>query len=552
MKPFFCKTAIALSLTLPAAANAAEYVCNVEGITVYASYQINDACRIVETNNVTENSVVAIPGDTPVLKTVQTTEFKASAADYVHTSQATPAVQTPVVVTRNEYGVPAPISIPMAQTRQAVPTNKTIADSVIVSNNTPVLETPAVAKPENYVVDTTVHNTTPVVQTQTTAAQEDNTIVPPTLAAQTQPTVAADKAIADSVIVPNNTPTLEVPPTIKAEDYVADTTVHNTTPVVQTQSSATQTENSVVPVMLAAQAQPTASTEKTVSDGLAIINETPVAQPVVPAIQIPQEIIQNSTAQPQTSTTLNSQAVTAQDEALDKTPAKAETKRKGKTYAKTSSRRKAKVSRTKADKTAVVRVSEEQAAKPIATASTEPSTPATASPVEHGKTTVPTPFPQAYKPAADILLDKGNNDSDIKILPNVPITSVTNTAEAANPRINITLRNRQNKSRSSSYSKYKAPVIRTAPVVTPAPKPSPKETRKQILQTEVRNEQAAITRLQTQLNAAKQKGDQIKIQQLTRTINARKANIRAIQGEMFCFVVCKKKKAVKKYFRRPF
>ena len=460
MKPFFCKTAIALSLTLPAAANAAEYVCNVEGITVYASYQINDACRIVETNNVTENSVVAIPGDTPVLKTVQTTEFKASAADYVHASHAMPAVQTPVVVARNEYGIPAPISIPMAQTRQAVPANKTIADSVIVPNNTPVLETPAVAKPENYVVDTAVRNTTPVVQTQ---------------------------------------------------------------------SSATQTENSVVPVMLAAQAQPTASTEKTVSDGIAIINETPAVQPVVPAIQIPQEIIQNSTAQPQTSTTQNSQAVTAQDEALDKTPAKVETKRKGKTYAKTSSRRKAKVNRTK---TAVVRTSEEQAAKTIATASVEPSTPATATPVEHGKTTVPTPFPQAYKPAADILLDKGNSDSDIKILPNVPITSVTNTAEAANPRINITLRNRQNKSRSSSYSKYKAPVIRTAPVVTPAPKPSPKETRKQILQTEVRNEQAAITRLQTQLNAAKQKGDQIKIQQLTRTINARKANIRAIQGEM--------------------
>ena len=529
MKPFFCKTAIALSLTLPAAANAAEYVCNVEGITVYASYQINDACRIVETNNVTENSVVAIPGDTPVLKTVQTTEFQASAADYVHASHAMPAVQTPVVVARNEYGVPAPISIPMAQTRQAVPANKTIADSVIVSNNTPVLETPAVAKPENYVVDTAAHNTTPVVQTQTTAVQVDNTIVPPTLAVQTQPTVAADKAIADSVIVPNNTPTLEAPPTIKAENYVADTTVRNTTPVVQTQSSATQKENSVVPVMLATQAQPTASTEKTVSDGIAIINETPAVQPVVPAIQIPQEIIQNSTAQPQTSTTQNNQAVTAQDEALDKTPAKVETKRKGKTYAKTSSRRKAKVNRTK---TAVVLASEEQAAKPIATASVEPSTPATATPVEHGKTTVPTPFPQAYKPAADILLDKGNNDSDIKILPNVPITSVTNTAEAANPRLNITLRNRQNKSRSSSYSKYKAPVIRTAPVVTPAPKPSPKENRKQILQTEVRNEQAAITRLQTQLNAAKQKGDQIKIQQLTHTINARKANIRAIQGEM--------------------
>ena len=419
MKPFFCKTAIALSLTLPAAANAAEYVCNVEGITVYASYPLNNTCRVVDTNTTTESSIVAEPNvfteseptnksvtngsailnDMSALKTVQTTEFKASTADYVHASQATPAVQTPVVVARNEYGILAPISIPMAQTRQAVPANKTIADSVIVSNDTPAVETPAV-------------------------------------------------------------------------------------------------------------------------------------QPVVPAIQIPQEIIQNSTAQPQTSTTQNSQAVTAQDEALDKTPAKVEAKREGKTYVKSSSQYKAKVTHTKAGKTVVIHASEEQAAKPIATASTEPSKPATITQVEHGKTTVPTPFPQAYKPASDILLDKGNNDSDIKILPNVPITSVTNTAEAANPRLNITLRNRQNKSRSSSYSKYKAPVIRTAPVVTPAPKPSPKETRKQILQTEVRNEQAAITRLQTQLNAAKQKGDQIKIQQLTRTINDRKANIRAIQGEM--------------------
>lgn len=529
MKPFFCKTAIALSLTFPAAANAAEYVCNVEGITVYASHQLNNTCRAVDTNNTVESSVaaepnvftesetasgktVAIPGDTPVLKTVQTTEFKATAADYINTPRVTPAVQTPVIAIRNENGIPAPISIPMAQIRQTVPTNKPSADSVMVSNNTSALETPTSTKPENNVVDTTVHNTVPVVQTQTTAVQADSTIVPPMLAAQTQPTVATDKAIADGVIVPNNTPTLEAPPTIKAEDYIADTTVRNTTPV--------------------APAQPTASTEKTVSDGLAILNETTVAQPIVPAIQIPQEIVQNPTVQPQISASQNSHAVTTQDEALDKTPAKAETKRKGKTYAKTSSRRKAKFSRRKADKTDVVHSSEEQAAKPITTASSEPSTPATATPAENGKTTAPTPFPKAYKPAADILLDKGNNDSDIKILPNVPITSVTNTAEAANPRLNIILRNRPGKSRASSYSKYKAPVIRTAPVVTPAPKPNPKETRKQILQTEVRNEQAAITRLQTQLNAAKQKGDQIKIQQLTRTINARQANIRAIQSEM--------------------
>ncbi|MDU6658471.1 MAG: hypothetical protein E6479_07665, partial [Neisseria mucosa] len=126
MKPFFCKTAIALSLTFPAAANAAEYVCNVEGITVYASHQLNNTCRAVDTNNTVESSVAAepnvftesetasgktvtIPSDTLVLKTVQTTEFKATAADYINTPRATPAVQTPVIAVRNENGIPAPI-----------------------------------------------------------------------------------------------------------------------------------------------------------------------------------------------------------------------------------------------------------------------------------------------------------------------------------------------------------------------------------------------------------------------------------------------------------
>lgn len=146
MKPFFCKTAIALSLTLPAAANAAEYVCNVEGITVYTSHQINNTCRVVDTNTTTESSIVAEPNvftesepanksvtngsailnDMSALKTAQTTEFKASATDYVHASQATPAVQTPVVVTRNEYGIPAPISIPIAQARLTSQIDKTL------------------------------------------------------------------------------------------------------------------------------------------------------------------------------------------------------------------------------------------------------------------------------------------------------------------------------------------------------------------------------------------------------------------------------------------
>lgn len=467
MKPFFCKTAIALSLTLPAAANAAEYVCNVEGITVYASYPLNNTCRVVDTNTTTESSIVAEPNvfteseptnksvtngsailnDMSALKTVQTTEFKASTADYVHASQATPAVQTPVVVARNENGIPAPISIPIAQARLTSQIDKNVADSPAILSDTAVLDTAPTTKSE---IDTTdVLNVMPA------------TTQPQTMAVQT----------------PNNTP---APITI---------------PITQT-------------------------------------------LPTTSAIQIPQAIIQNPVVLPKTpdrtTAKQNNQTVIASDEAIDKTPINVETKRKGKAYTKTSTRHNAK--NTNTGKTTVANTANEQTIKTVVAPTVEsnvPNKPATTvSPVDQSKTSAQTPFPKAYTPAANIPFDPSNVYNDIKILPHIPITSVTNTAEAANPRLNITLRNRQNKSRSSSYSKYKAPVIRTAPVVTPAPKPSPKETRKQILQTEVRNEQAAITRLQTQLNAAKQKGDQIKIQQLTRTINARKANIRAIQGEM--------------------
>lgn len=461
MKPFFCKTAIALSLILPAAANAAEYVCNVEGISVYASYPLNNTCRVVDTNTTTESSIVAEPNvfteseptnksvtngsailnDMSALKTVQTTEFKASTTDYVHTSQAMPAVQTPVVVARNENGIPAPISIPIAQARLTSQIDKNVADGLAILSDTAVLDTAPTIKSE---IDTTdVLNVMP---------------------ATTQPQTMADQT-------PNNIPA----------------------PITQT-------------------------------------------LPTTSAIQIPQTIIQNPVVSPQTpdrtTAKQNNQTVTASDEALDKTPIKVETKRKGK--AQTPIRRNAK--NTKTVKTAVTNTANEQTIKTVVTPTAESNVPnkpaATVSPVDQSKTSVQTPFPKAYKPATDIPFDPSNVYNDIKILPHIPITSVTNTAEAANPRLNIILRNRPGKSRASSYSKYKAPVIRTAPVVTPAPKPSPKETRKQILQTEVRNEQAAITRLQTQLNAAKQKGDQIKIQQLTRTINARKANIRAIQGEM--------------------
>ena len=467
MKPFFCKTAIALSLTLPAAANAAEYVCNVEGITVYASYQINNTCRVVDTNTTTESSIVAEPNvfteseptnksvtngsailnDMSALKTVQTTEFKASATDYVHASQATPAVQTPVVVTRNEYGIPAPISIPIAQARLTSQIDKNVADGLAILSDTAVLDTAPTTKSEI--------NTTDVLN-----------VIPAT----TQPQTMA-------VQTPNNTP---APITI---------------PITQN-------------------------------------------LPTTSAIQIPQTIIQNPVVLPKTpdrtTAKQNNQTVIASDEAIDKTPINVETKRKGKAYTKTSTRHNAK--NTNTGKTIVANTANEQTIKAVVAPTVEsnvPNKPATTvSPVDQSKTSAQTPFPKAYTPAANIPFDPSNVYNDIKILPHIPITSVTNTAEAANPRLNIILRNRPGKARASSYSKYKAPVVRTAPVVKPAPKPSPKEARKQVLQTEVRNEQAAIIRAQTQLNAAKQKGDQAKIQQLTRTINDRKANIRAIQGEM--------------------
>ena len=467
MKPFFCKTAIALSLTLPAAANAAEYVCNVEGITVYASYQINNTCRVVDTNTTTESSIVAEPNvfteseptnksvtngsailnDMSALKTVQTTEFKASATDYVHASQATPAVQTPVVVTRNEYGIPAPISIPIAQARLTSQIDKNVADGLAILSDTAVLDTAPTTKSEI--------NTTDVLNVMPATTQ------PQTMAVQT----------------PNNTP---APITI---------------PITQN-------------------------------------------LPTTSAIQIPQTIIQNPVVLPKTpdrtTAKQNNQTVIASDEAIDKTPINVETKRKGKAYTKTSTRHNAK--NTNTGKTIVANTANEQTIKAVVAPTVEsnvPNKPATTvSPVDQSKTSAQTPFPKAYTPAANIPFDPSNVYNDIKILPHIPITSVTNTAEAANPRLNIILRNRPGKARASSYSKYKAPVVRTAPVVKPAPKPSPKEARKQVLQTEVRNEQAAIIRAQTQLNAAKQKGDQAKIQQLTRTINDRKANIRAIQGEM--------------------
>ncbi|MCP1771468.1 hypothetical protein J2T38_000265 [Neisseria perflava] len=137
--------------------------------------------------------------------------------------------------------------------------------------------------------------------------------------------------------------------------------------------------------------------------------------------------------------------------------------------------------------------------------------------------------------------------SDIKILPRTQSGSVTATENPANPRLDIKLRNGKSptaagaatgavdlksaKERAAELNR-KAKIIPAPVIAAPTAKPKPQLTRKQILQNEIRNEQAALARARAQLNVAKKKGDQAKIGRLTQAVKDREANIRAIQGEM--------------------
>ncbi|VTY08855.1 Uncharacterised protein [Neisseria subflava] len=435
MKPFFCKTAIAFSLTLPAAANAAEYVCNVEGITVYTSHQINNTCRVTDSYSPVETNV-----------------FQTNAEQLNLNSTLTEQQTDPKLVgTQNIFD------------RTGVTNQKTTRSTA--DYYVPVIETQTAIAPvetKQYPVNTfAIFNTTPVVQVYPSA---------PIAQAQTTP---QESHRSDSFFSPH------------------------------TEQTSTQT--------LAA---PNAYTDQATTTQF--LNHSLDLEP-----------LDNKTAK----------STTAEE------PAKTEVTYTEKTVSKTSTNRKTNIKKTvtkpltaenssvSSDKTNILTGSTTEIfALTDSVKPTEPI-PATAIPTKPTKT----PLPKAYGPTTDALFSDKDVDNDIKILLNGPIGGVTNTAEAANPRLNILLRNsiqkRQAKQNSQQDIRRKAP-IRTIPATIAVPQPKPKETRKQVLQGEIRNEQTAIIRLQTQLNAAKQKGDQIKIQQLTRTINDRKANIRAIQGEM--------------------
>ncbi|STZ77118.1 hypothetical protein [Bergeriella denitrificans] len=139
----------------------------------------------------------------------------------------------------------------------------------------------------------------------------------------------------------------------------------------------------------------------------------------------------------------------------------------------------------------------------------------------------------AYKIDDDVIM-KPLTEADVA-------GSVTNSAPAAQPRIDVKLRNGKSSTSAAGLKSAKERAaalnkkskITPAPIIAaPAPKPKPQLTRKQILQNEIRNEQAALARAKAQLNVAKKKGDQAKISRLNQAVRDREANIRAIQGEI--------------------
>ena len=124
--------------------------------------------------------------------------------------------------------------------------------------------------------------------------------------------------------------------------------------------------------------------------------------------------------------------------------------------------------------------------------------------------------------------------SDVQVLLSEAENSVTNTADASNPKLDIRLRD--GSLLDAKSAKAKADELNRRAKIVPAPvvmpKPKVQLTRNQILQNEIRNEQTALVRAKAQLNVAAKKGDQAKITRLTQAIRDREANIRAIRNEM--------------------
>ena len=162
-------------------------------------------------------------------------------------------------------------------------------------------------------------------------------------------------------------------------------------------------------------------------------------------------------------------------------------------------------------------------------------TPATTHPSTNAAPAQAASQPQATSTSAAANTDENGSDTitqiwekdqfgsydDIKIMPR---TEVDNKPAS----LDVKLRNQPRKSTTratQNNGRVRAPVIAPPPAAA-----KPQLSRKQVLQREIANEQAALVRAQAQLARAQKAGGNT--QALQQTVRDRQANVRAIQGEL--------------------
>ena len=170
-----------------------------------------------------------------------------------------------------------------------------------------------------------------------------------------------------------------------------------------------------------------------------------------------------------------------------------------------------------------------------ASRSAQPVTPAATRPATNAAPAQAASQPQATAASATVNTDENGSDTitqiwekdqfgsydDIKIMPR---TEVDNKPAS----LDVKLRNKPRKSTTratQNNGRVRAPVIAPPPAAA-----KPQLSRKQVLQREIANEQAALVRAQAQLARAQKAGGNT--QALQQTVRDRQANVRAIQGEL--------------------
>ena len=205
---------------------------------------------------------------------------------------------------------------------------------------------------------------------------------------------------------------------------------------------------------------------------------------------------------------------------------------------------------------------------PKTEAETAASAPASAKWADHrpAESDTQTPNRATLKPSEELrrIWDNIRHDDDITVLPEVtpPATETIekvekptkpekaekektkkdkaekasgNTDKSTKTKVNVQLRKPTTPNTTRSKSKAKsspqpAPSVKMPPAKT-APS-APVLTRRQVLEREINRERAALKAAQSQLNAARKKGNASQINRLSSIIKDRELNIKAISKEM--------------------